>query len=171
MGEAKVSFNYVPKTVVCSCCGEAKPESDFYKQSYTGKLSNQCKQCVNIKRSVQRNKRRHNKFVSKEKCRTGDIPEFTLAEWKECMLHFKGCCAYCGKPEGRAKADKLDRDHLVPISKGGKTIKTNIVPACRTCNRGRGNRDWQSWYHENKYYSAEREQRIIAWVNKQESED
>lgn len=163
MDNQRITIHYTPKTAMCSCCGEEKPLSDFYTQSITGLPSKQCKQCVNIKRSVERNKRRHNKFISKEKCRTGEVPELTLAEWKECMLHFKGCCAYCGKPEGRTKAEKLDRDHLIPISKGGKTVKNNVIPACRTCNRGRGNRDWQSWFRESEHYDAEREARIIAW--------
>lgn len=160
-----IVLHYTPKTAVCSCCGETKPLSEFYAQSITGLPSKQCKQCVNIKRAVVRGKRRHNKFVSKEKCRTGDTPELSLDDWKDCMLHFKGSCAYCGKPEGRAKADKMDRDHLVPISKGGKTERSNVIPACRTCNRGRGNRDWKQWFNMQPFYDEQREMRITDWQN------
>ena len=155
---------YTPKTKVCSCCGAAKPVAEFYAQSITGIPSAQCKECVNIKRSVVRNRRRHNKFVSKEKCRTGDIPELSLEDWKQCMLHFRGSCAYCGAPEGRSAASKLDRDHLVPISKGGKTTRSNIIPACKKCNRGRGNRDWKDWYEKQEFYSSDRAAHIIAWT-------
>lgn len=153
-------------TQTCSCCGETKPVSEFYQQSITGLPSAQCKTCVNVKRSVVRNKRRHNKFVSKEKCRTGEAPDLSLEAWKSCMVYFRGCCAYCGKPEGRAAADKLDRDHLVPISKGGKTVKNNVIPACRKCNRGRGNKDWKEWFTTQDFYSKEREIRIETWAKK-----
>ena len=159
----KLVLTYTPKLYVCSCCGESKAIAEFYTQSVTGAPTNQCKQCINLKRSVQRNKRKHNKFISKERCRTGEEPTLTLKDWQQIFLHFKGCCAYCGKPEGRAREDKLDRDHLVAISKGGKTEPGNIVPACRTCNRGRGNKDWKTWYKQQTFYTAEMEARITAW--------
>lgn len=41
-------------------------------------------------------------------------------------------CAYCGKtfPVG-----KLTNDHIIPQSKGGKSIWVNCVTACGSCNR------------------------------------
>lgn len=41
------------------------------------------------------------------------------------------CCQYCGK---KKPARELSYDHVVPRSAGGRTIWTNIVTACRTCN-------------------------------------
>lgn len=164
MSEEKTKLHYTPRTQVCACCGVEKPVTEFYAQSITGLPSAQCKECVNIKRSVVRNKRRHNKFVSKEKSRTGDTPDLSLTDWRDCMLFFRGSCAYCGAHEGRAKDAKLDRDHLVPVSHGGKTVRNNIVPACRKCNRGRGNREWRSWFRTQEFYSVENEQRIDAWA-------
>ena len=164
--EKRPVLHYEMPKQVCKCCGVEKPISEFYTQSITGLPSAQCKECVNIKRSVVRNKRRHNKFVSKEKCRTGENPDFSLADWKECMLFFHGTCAYCGAPEGRAAATKLDRDHLIPVSRGGHTVKNNVIPACRKCNRGRGNRDWKEWFTAQEFYTKEREERIVAWANK-----
>lgn len=43
----------------------------------------------------------------------------------------KGTCYYCGKEVGRAG---LTMDHVVPVSRGGKSKKGNIVPACKDCN-------------------------------------
>lgn len=163
--ERRPVLHYEMPTQVCKCCGIEKPISEFYQQSITGLPSAQCKECVNIKRSVMRGKRRHNKFLAKEKSRTGEIPELTLADWKECMLFFHGSCAYCGTHEGRAAAAKLDRDHLLPVSRGGQTTKKNVIPACRKCNRGRGNRDWREWYQAQEFYSPEREAQIDAWAN------
>ena len=43
----------------------------------------------------------------------------------------KHICAYCG---GHFTASKLSRDHIVPVSKGGKDNWTNVVTACIKCN-------------------------------------
>jgi len=42
-----------------------------------------------------------------------------------------GVCHYCGAQVG-AKA--LTMDHLVPIVRGGRSTKGNLVPACKPCN-------------------------------------
>jgi 5-methylcytosine-specific restriction endonuclease McrA len=42
-----------------------------------------------------------------------------------------GVCHYCGKEVG-AKA--LTMDHLVPLVRGGRSNKGNLVPACKDCN-------------------------------------
>ena len=28
-------------------------------------------------------------------------------------------------------------DHVVPIARGGESVKTNVVPACLKCNQGK----------------------------------
>jgi 5-methylcytosine-specific restriction endonuclease McrA len=44
-------------------------------------------------------------------------------------------CMYCGS----VHADhRLTRDHVVPISKGGRDIWSNVVAACRSCNTRKG---------------------------------
>ena len=43
----------------------------------------------------------------------------------------KGICYYCGKKVGSAH---LTMDHVVPLSRGGKSSKGNLVPACKECN-------------------------------------
>jgi len=46
-------------------------------------------------------------------------------------------CLYCGK---RFRNSDLSRDHLIPISRGGRDIWTNVVTACKRCNAHKGNR-------------------------------
>jgi 5-methylcytosine-specific restriction endonuclease McrA len=46
-------------------------------------------------------------------------------------------CAYCG---GRFMVRDLSRDHVVPVSRGGKDAWTNTVTACRSCNTRKGGR-------------------------------
>ena len=43
----------------------------------------------------------------------------------------KGICYYCHRQVGR---EHLTMDHVVPLSRGGKSKKGNIVPACKECN-------------------------------------
>jgi len=43
----------------------------------------------------------------------------------------KGICHYCHRNVGRAF---LTMDHVVPLSRGGKSSKGNIVPSCKECN-------------------------------------
>lgn len=42
-----------------------------------------------------------------------------------------GVCHYCGAQVG-PKA--LTMDHLVPLIRGGRSNKGNVVPACKACN-------------------------------------
>ena len=50
-------------------------------------------------------------------------------------------CLYCGKSK---KQSLLTRDHVNPISKGGKDIWSNVVTACRRCNTHKGNNHLES---------------------------
>ena len=43
-------------------------------------------------------------------------------------------CWYCGSP-----ADEID--HIIPISRGGDGSLRNVVPACRSCNAQKNDRD------------------------------
>ena len=42
-----------------------------------------------------------------------------------------GVCHYCGAQVG---AGALTMDHLVPLARGGRSTKGNLVPACKECN-------------------------------------
>ena len=43
----------------------------------------------------------------------------------------KGVCYYCRREVGRTN---LTMDHVVPLSRGGRSRKGNIVAACKECN-------------------------------------
>jgi hypothetical protein len=46
-------------------------------------------------------------------------------------------CMYCG---AAFRTSDLTRDHITPISRGGKDMWTNVVAACRRCNNHKGGR-------------------------------
>jgi 5-methylcytosine-specific restriction endonuclease McrA len=46
-------------------------------------------------------------------------------------------CQYCGKVH---PPSRLNLDHVVPLSKGGKTSWENVVCSCVPCNRRKGDR-------------------------------
>jgi 5-methylcytosine-specific restriction endonuclease McrA len=43
----------------------------------------------------------------------------------------RGRCYYCNRKVGPGE---LTMDHIVPLIRGGKSTKSNIVPACKECN-------------------------------------
>ncbi len=42
-----------------------------------------------------------------------------------------GLCYYCGK---KFTFKQLTMDHLVPLARGGRSTKDNLVPSCKKCN-------------------------------------
>ena len=46
-------------------------------------------------------------------------------------------CAYCGHA---FRWDDLTREHILPVSRGGKDTWMNCITACRPCNGHKGNR-------------------------------
>ena len=43
----------------------------------------------------------------------------------------EGVCYFCKK---KISPKELTMDHVVPLVRGGKSIKGNVVPACKECN-------------------------------------
>lgn len=65
--------------------------------------------------------------VRKEKAKAREIRQSQW--WKN--QKGKGVCYYCKK---KFPPQELTMDHKVPIIRGGKSTKNNIVPCCKECN-------------------------------------
>ena len=52
------------------------------------------------------------------------------SQWWQQKINL-GVCHYCG---GSFSAAILTMDHIVPISRGGKSKRGNLVPSCKKCN-------------------------------------
>src|SRR6266568_4979234 len=61
----------------------------------------------------------------KEKAR-----ELRSSQWWKNRIG-KGGCHWCG---GSFAPADLTMDHIVPIVRGGRSTRGNIVPACKECN-------------------------------------
>lgn len=77
-----------------------------------------------------RAKRRHDVGERKHRLRANG-GHFTLKEWIEMKCKHKYTCVFCGQVEPKIK---LTKDHIHPISKGGKHEAINIQPLCMDCN-------------------------------------
>ena len=54
-------------------------------------------------------------------------------------------CLYCGS----GGSDRsLTRDHITPLSRGGRDVWSNVATACQACNVGKANRTPEEWGRE-----------------------
>jgi 5-methylcytosine-specific restriction endonuclease McrA len=60
-------------------------------------------------------------------------------EWLVVLAAAAGLCHYCHKEA------KLTIDHVIPLSRGGKDSKDNVVAACLRCNTSKGNKTLEEW--------------------------
>ena len=66
-------------------------------------------------------------LVQREKARARQLRG--SAWWKRRIA--AGVCHYCAREVG-VKA--LTMDHVVPLIRGGRSVRGNTVPACKDCN-------------------------------------
>jgi 5-methylcytosine-specific restriction protein A len=66
-------------------------------------------------------------FLRRERARARELRSSPW--WKRRCA--PGVCHYCGKQVG---ARALTLDHVVPLIRGGRSNKGNVVPACKECN-------------------------------------
>lgn len=70
--------------------------------------------------------------------------EMMGGEWEEIrklvFVRDDYTCTYCG-----SRGVRLECDHVVPISRGGKTELSNLVTACLSCNRSKGRKSVGEW--------------------------
>jgi 5-methylcytosine-specific restriction protein A len=65
--------------------------------------------------------------IRREKERARDLRQ---TQWwkRKCD---KGICYYCGRS---VPPKELTMDHIVPLARGGKSTRGNVVPVCKECN-------------------------------------
>lgn len=67
------------------------------------------------------------------------VNDLTDDQWAALKSAWSGC-AYCG-----ATNAALQRDCVLPISRGGRYTLDNVVPACRSCNTSKCSAEVTGW--------------------------
>ena len=65
--------------------------------------------------------------------------DLSPADWSTLQVAWGGC-AYCG-----ASGVPLQKDCVLPISRGGRYTRSNVVPACASCNASKCNDEVTGW--------------------------
>lgn len=65
--------------------------------------------------------------IKRQKARARELRQ--SGWWKRRIAD--GLCHYCGD---RIGPRGLTMDHVVPLIRGGKSARGNVVPACKACN-------------------------------------
>ncbi|MEA4862061.1 MAG: HNH endonuclease [Victivallaceae bacterium] len=66
-------------------------------------------------------------FIRRERVKARELRN---SQWWKNELA-KGRCHYCG---GRFKPSELTMDHIVPVARGGRSVRGNVAPCCKECN-------------------------------------
>jgi len=64
------------------------------------------------------------------KCEREKARELRKTDWWRALVS-KGECHYCHRQVGAAN---LTLDHVIPVARGGKSVRSNCVPCCKDCN-------------------------------------
>ena len=69
----------------------------------------------------------------------------------------QGHCHWCG---GQFQPGDLTMDHIIPIARGGKASRNNVVPACKQCNSKKKYllpMEWQDYLNQFNHTGSLRE--------------
>lgn len=70
-----------------------------------------------------------------------------------------GLCCYCRSE----RATTLD--HIKPKSKGGSSLRSNLLPACQSCNHSKGSENWLVWFERQTFYNSIAKELIEEWIS------
>ena len=89
-----------------------------------------CGVVVRTKRCTQCQRRKESHRPSRI-ARGYDKEWVALSKWARSVQPF---CSYCGR------ANDLTVDHIIPLSRGGLSVPSNVQVLCRICNSEKSNR-------------------------------
>lgn len=70
--------------------------------------------------------------------------EIRASQWWRNQLG-NGRCYYCG---AQFRPQELTMDHKLPVVRGGKSTRNNLVPSCKTCNNEKKHKLLSEWLAE-----------------------
>ena len=66
------------------------------------------------------------------------VGPLTAEQWEAVVVEMGGRCVYCG-------SGAVTQDHDVPLTRGGHHERSNVVPACRSCNSSKHQQTGNEW--------------------------
>lgn len=132
----------------CKKCGMSKPLThEFWGHTPSGALRGTCRACMALNTRLHH---RNNPEMTKARRDARKLLEAqaggvcTITELRLIRERQADRCAYCGV----SLHGGGEKDHILPLSKGGTNHARNIVLACTTCNRDKSNKtvaEFLSW--------------------------
>lgn len=83
---------------------------------------------------------------------------WSWGEFMHVARRFGYRCAYCGEKP----ADQLQPDHVIPLSRGGPNVLSNILPACAPCNGSKSDKTLVEW--DEYLFATGRPPRATSWA-------
>jgi len=83
----------------------------------------------------------------------------TIEQWENAKVYFNNKCCYCGQEL------PLEQEHFLALNNGGEYTHNNILPSCKSCNCQKNASDFFKWYPKQKYYTKNREKKILKFLN------
>lgn len=129
-GQQNPHYRGGPQLRTCKACtkkfgiyGSVRPDRGQY-------CSRRCKVASQTKYASARERSREGgrRYETRKRAIQLISGHHTKKEWVLLLTRFDGKCAKCGSP------DKITRDHIVPLSRGGSDLIGNIQPLCKSCN-------------------------------------
>ena len=71
------------------------------------------------------------RFIKRERAKARELRNTPYFQ----NLLRQGICHYC---HGKFPKEELTLDHLVPVTRGGRSTRGNLVVCCRKCNQEKG---------------------------------
>jgi len=95
--------------------------------------------------------------AQKKQSISGSVTPKTI---KNMFERFGHACVYCGSTE------RLTMDHLIPLSRGGTNVESNLVSACYSCNCSKGPKDSFEWFQTRPTYSFKQWKAVLKLLGK-----
>lgn len=98
--------------------------------------------------AVERRREANRRREARERAARRAMPHHTRAEWLALLEAYGNRCAACGS------TDRLERDHIIPLSRGGTDAISNIQPLCKRCNCSKHARLMHEWRQGRRHVGA-----------------
>ncbi len=87
---------------------------------------------------------------------------FGYEVWEYLLKKYGHICQYC---HGKSKDTRLEKEHIIPKSRGGSDRVSNLTVACHTCNQDKGNHTAEEYGHPEVQSNAKKPLKNVAILN------